>query len=98
MDGQWPTSPGELNKQSVKQHKARWFGEDHEKRPRDQSGDHMQALANYQRSLGENRFQPEVAARVAQLQGVAATAGIPAAGAPATETRTANGSQPPTRY
>ena len=38
-------------------------------RLRDQSGDHAQALANYQRSLSLNRFQPEVAARVAQLQG-----------------------------
>ena len=38
-------------------------------RLRDQSGDHAQALANYQRSLSVNRFQPEVAARVAQLQG-----------------------------
>jgi Flp pilus assembly protein TadD len=37
-------------------------------RLRDQSGDHMQALANYQRSLSLNRFQPEVAARLAQLQ------------------------------
>src|SRR6478672_2312782 len=48
-------------------------------RHRDQQGDHMQALANYQRSLNENRFQPEVAARVAQLQGAAAATGAPAA-------------------
>jgi tetratricopeptide (TPR) repeat protein len=41
-------------------------------RLRDQSGDHIQALANYQRSLSLNRHQPEVAARVAQLQGVVA--------------------------
>jgi tetratricopeptide (TPR) repeat protein len=67
-------------------------------RLRDQSGDHMQALANYQRSLNENRFQPEVAARVAQLQGVAANSGVPATIAPQSETRTANGSQPPVRY
>ena len=67
-------------------------------RLRDQSGDHMQALANYQRSLTENRFQPEVAARVAQLQGAVGAAGAPAAIAPSTEPRTANGSQPPVRY
>jgi tetratricopeptide (TPR) repeat protein len=68
-------------------------------RLRDQSGDHMQALANYQRSLNENRFQPEVAARVAQLQGAAAATGaVPIVTAPSTEPRTANGSQPPVRY
>ena len=38
-------------------------------RLRDQSGDHAQAMANYKRSLELNRFQPEVEARVAQLQG-----------------------------
>lgn len=37
-------------------------------RLRDQSGERDQALANYQRSLALNRYQPEVAARVAQLQ------------------------------
>lgn len=63
-------------------------------RLRDQSGDHQQALANYQRSLSLNRFQPEVAARVAQLQGAATAAG-PAA-APAT--RAASGWQPTQRY
>ncbi len=67
-------------------------------RLRDQSGDHMQALANYQRSLNENRFQPEVAARVAQLQGAVNGGGAPAAIAPSTATRTANGAQPPLRY
>ena len=36
-------------------------------RLRDQSGDYAQALANYSRSLEINRFQPEVAARVASL-------------------------------
>lgn len=36
---------------------------------RDQEGDHTQALANYQRSLELNRFQPQVASRVATLQG-----------------------------
>ncbi len=64
-------------------------------RLRDQSGDHVQALANYQRSLNENRFQPEVAARVAQLQGAV---GVPTSPAPASETRTAAGIQPPMRY
>jgi Tfp pilus assembly protein PilF len=68
-------------------------------RLRDQSGDHMQALANYQRSLSENRFQPEVAARIAQLQGAAAATGsVPTAIAPATEPRTATTSQPQARY
>jgi tetratricopeptide (TPR) repeat protein len=38
-------------------------------RLREQSGDTAQALANYQRSLQVNRYQPEVAARVASLQG-----------------------------
>ena len=36
-------------------------------RLREQSGDYVQALANYQRSLAVNRFQPEVAERVAAL-------------------------------
>lgn len=68
-------------------------------RLRDQSGDHMQALANYQRSLSENRFQPEVAARVAQLQGAAAAAGgVPVPTAPSASPQTANGAQPPVRY
>lgn len=34
---------------------------------RDHSGDHAQALANYQRLLETNCFHPEVAARVATL-------------------------------
>jgi tetratricopeptide (TPR) repeat protein len=64
-------------------------------RLRDQSGDHAQALANYQRSLSLNRFQPEVAARVAQLQG-AVNAALPAA---SIDAKTAAGWQPPpTRY
>ena len=64
-------------------------------RLRDQSGDHVQALANYQRSLSLNRFQPEVAARVAQLQGAV---GAPVPVAP-TDARTASGWQSPaTRY
>jgi Tfp pilus assembly protein PilF len=64
-------------------------------RLRDQSGDHQQAFANYQRSLALNRFQPEVAARVAQLQGVV---GAPVSTAPSTEPPTATGWQPPRRY
>jgi tetratricopeptide (TPR) repeat protein len=63
-------------------------------RLRDRSGDHAQALANYQRSLSLNRFQPEVAARVAQLQGAA---GAPTA-APSTDPPTAVGMQPTVRY
>jgi len=35
---------------------------------REESGDPAQALANYQRSLQINRYQPQVAARVAALQ------------------------------
>ncbi len=64
-------------------------------RLRDQSGDHVQALANYQRSLSINRFQPEVAARVAQLQGAV---GAPIMATPSTEPRTASGMQPAMRY
>lgn len=65
-------------------------------RLRDQSGDHTQALANYQRSLKLNRFQPEVAARVAQLQGAV---GAPVATTPSAEApRTAGGMQAPVRY
>ncbi len=50
---------------------------------REDSGDMNQALANYQRSLAVNRFQPELAQRVNALQasGVTATASyIPAGG------------------
>jgi tetratricopeptide (TPR) repeat protein len=36
-------------------------------RLREQSGDYMQALADYQRSFSLNRFQPEVAERIAAL-------------------------------
>ncbi len=64
-------------------------------RLRDESGDHAQALANYQRSLALNRFQPEVAARVAQLQ---AAVGTPTSTVPSTDTRTASGWQPTVRY
>jgi hypothetical protein len=34
----------------------------------EQSGDAAQALANYQRSLYRDQFQPEVSARIAQLR------------------------------
>jgi tetratricopeptide (TPR) repeat protein len=37
---------------------------------REDAGDTQQALANYQRSLAANRFQPQVAARIASLQGL----------------------------
>lgn len=37
-------------------------------RLREQTGDRLMALNNYQQSLYANRFQPEVAARVASLQ------------------------------
>jgi tetratricopeptide (TPR) repeat protein len=55
-------------------------------RLRDQGGEHIQALANYQRSLALNGAQPEVAARVAQLQAaVAAPAvAVPTAGSAVT--------------
>jgi len=49
-------------------------------RLREQDGDQGRALANYQQSLTANRFQPEVAARVATLQ---SSAGY----APAAQTR-----------
>jgi tetratricopeptide (TPR) repeat protein len=39
----------------------------------EQTGNPSQALANYERSLSENRFQPEVAARVASLRTSLAT-------------------------
>ena len=39
---------------------------------REESGNTMQALADYQRSLSINRFQPQVAARVQSLQGAMA--------------------------
>jgi Flp pilus assembly protein TadD len=65
-------------------------------RLRDQSGDHVQALTNYKRSLTLNRFQPEVAARVAQLQGAV---GAPASTASSADApRTAGGMQPAVRY
>lgn len=47
---------------------------------REQMGEHAQALANYRRSLMHDRFQPEVAARIASLQ--SSTARAPSTTAP----------------
>ena len=44
---------------------------------RQQMGEHAQALADYQRSLWHNRFQPEIAARVAALQSTLNTGPVP---------------------
>jgi Flp pilus assembly protein TadD len=63
-------------------------------RLRDQSGDHSQALANYQRSLSRNGYQPEVAARVAQLQTAVAP---PVTAIPSSTPATAGSWQPVTR-
>lgn len=67
-------------------------------RLREVSGDRAQALANYQRSLALNRFQPEISTRVAALQ--AAGAGLPATPTIATPqaTRTADQWQSSVRY
>ncbi len=67
-------------------------------RLREVSGDRAQALANYQRSLALNRYQPEISARVAALQ--AAGAGLPASPLIPTpqETRTADQWQSSVRY
>jgi len=65
-------------------------------RLRDQSGNYAQALSDYQRSLAVNRFQPDVAARVAQLQ--AATNPVIAAPVPSADPRTASGWTPSVRY
>ncbi|HYO26295.1 MAG TPA: tetratricopeptide repeat protein [Lacipirellulaceae bacterium] len=67
-------------------------------RLREVSGDRAQALANYQRSLSINRFQPEIATRVAALQ----AAGAGAATSPMVTlpggTRTATEGQSMVRY
>ena len=63
-------------------------------RLREVSGDPSQALANYQRSLEINRFQPAIAARVAALQAVTATPVI----TPPNGTRTVQQWQPNVRY
>lgn len=67
-------------------------------RLREQSGDPAQALANYQRSLAINRFQPDVEARVAALQ--ATQGGSTIATAPQTPpiTRTVQQQPPTVRY
>lgn len=54
---------------------------------REEMGEYNEAIANYQRSLHRNRFQPEVAARVASLQR-ARVASVPGMqGAPSTGTQ-----------
>jgi tetratricopeptide (TPR) repeat protein len=67
-------------------------------RLREVSGDRAQALANYQRSLALNRFQPEISARVAALQ--ASGAGLPQSPliSPVPDTRTADQWQSSVRY
>lgn len=65
-------------------------------RLRDQAGDYQQALANYQRSLTVNRFQPQVAARVATLTATTPAAGLPMA--PMQSTQTATQWRSSTRY
>lgn len=67
-------------------------------RLREASGDQAQALANYQRSLSINRFQPEIERRVAALQAVGA--GQPASPlvTPQPQTRTADQWQSSVRY
>ena len=57
---------------------------------RETTGQHAQALADYQRSLWFNRFQPEVAARVAALQSTVPTA--PLVEVPPAGTQMATGS------
>ena len=73
-------------------------------RLREQTGDPAQALAAYQRALWYDRFQPEVAARVASLQatlGTSAPAGANGVGSPAATsgggTRTVIGNSPTLR-
>ncbi|MCG8448656.1 MAG: tetratricopeptide repeat protein [Pirellulales bacterium] len=63
-------------------------------RLREVSGDPAQALANYQRSLEINRFQPAIAARVASLQAATASPIV----TPPTGTRTVRQWQPNVRY
>jgi len=47
---------------------------------REESGEYMQALADYERSLSVNRFQPQVASRVAALGSTVRAPGIVAPG------------------
>jgi tetratricopeptide (TPR) repeat protein len=51
-------------------------------RLREQMGEHALALHNYQQSLWHDRFQPEVAARVATLQSSLPATGAPLPGSP----------------
>jgi Tfp pilus assembly protein PilF len=67
-------------------------------RLREVSGDRAQALANYQRSLAINRFQPEISARIAALQAAGAGIVAPPLVAPTPQTLTAEQWQSTTRY
>ncbi len=64
---------------------------------RESTGDSTQALANYQRSLAINRFQPAIESRVAALQGISTAAGAPQA-TPPSGTRTVQQWQSSVRY
>ncbi len=63
-------------------------------RLREQTGDYTQALANYQRSYSLNRFQPEIAERIATLN---ATVSGQAGPTPSDGTRMVNSGVPTTR-
>lgn len=63
-------------------------------RLREQSGDYSQALANYQRSYSLNRFQPEIAERIATLN---ATVSGQVGPTPSGGTRIVNSAAPTTR-
>ncbi|QEG37112.1 tetratricopeptide repeat protein [Bythopirellula goksoeyrii] len=65
-------------------------------RLRESSGDTQQALANYQRSLSLNHYQPAIEARVASLQATQA-GGAPVV-TPPNGTRTVQQPPPNTRY
>lgn len=67
-------------------------------RLREVEGDRAQALANYQRSLSVNRFQPEISARVAALQAAGAGMTTSPVMATAPGTRTAEQWQSSVRY
>jgi len=58
-------------------------------------GNTAQALANYQRSLGQDRFQPEVASRVASLRGALTGAATAAGGTVAGDSATRTVNTPP---
>ncbi len=67
-------------------------------RLREQSGDTAQALANYERSLSVNRFQPEIAARVAMLKANGSAAALPMGPPSQPATRTVQQTRPTVRY